>query len=175
MRKPYRSRPLVCGQKVCSDTPVKRSLFLAVTWMACSREPAPAPTVAVIEPASGSPASSVSPAAPASPDVTAATTMNGAKPGEPITLRGHVATVMWQHMTTGVAGKKLAYFDLRGGKEQTVVYWTETPKCAGDIEVTGKVLELRGPSKRPHEPETKVDDSYSERHVDVTSARCVDP
>jgi hypothetical protein len=145
-----------------------------MVFAACSREPAPQPptpqVVVVSPPTAATPPSAAAPASASA----AAITMTGAKPGEPITLRGRPSKLVWQHMMTSVPGKRSAYFDLGGGKEQTVVYWKEPPNCAGDIEVTGKVLELRGPSKRPGQPETKVDDTYSERHVDVDTARCAD-
>ncbi len=102
------------------------------------------------------------------------TTMTGAKDGASIRLRGRVSTIVWQHLTTSVAGKKLAYFDLAGGGEQTIVYWKEPPACVGDVEVTGRAIEVRGPSKRAHARETKVDDSYAELHVDVDSVHCVE-
>ena len=96
------------------------------------------------------------------------------KPGATITVRGRVSQIIWQHIMTGVEGKKSAYFDLDGEKsQQTVVYWKDPPTCNGTIEVTGKVLEVRGGSKRPGGA-TKVDESYSELQIDVEHARCVD-
>lgn len=55
----------------------------------------------------------------------AVTTMNGAREGHTITLRGKVSTSPWQHLMSGVQDKQEAYFDLQGGKEQTIVYWKE--------------------------------------------------
>ncbi len=97
-----------------------------------------------------------------------ATTMAGAKPGAAITLRGRVSSTPWQHLMTGVPGKADAYFDLGGGSEQTVVYWKDPPKCSGDVEVTGKVLEVKGASKGSKADEVR------EPQVDVESARCVE-
>jgi hypothetical protein len=88
-------------------------------------------------------------------------------------VRGRVSKTPWQHMITGVPGKTSAYFDLDGGKGQTVVYWKNAPACAGDIEVTGTVLEVRGASKRPGERESKADESVRELQLDVTSTRCL--
>jgi hypothetical protein len=97
------------------------------------------------------------------------------KDGMPVTVRGKVSTIIWQHMMTSVDGKKHAYFDVDGEKTQTVVYWKDPPTCSGMIEVTGKVLEIRGQSKRPgQQKESKVDDKYVELHIDVESARCVE-
>jgi hypothetical protein len=103
-----------------------------------------------------------------------ATTMVGAQPGAPITLRGRVSETPWQHMMGGVSGKSDAYFDLAGGKEQTVVYWKSPPTCTGDVVVTGAVLEVKGASKRPRGGDTKAEESYRELHVDVEQARCAD-
>ena len=97
------------------------------------------------------------------------------KPGGTITVRGQVSKIIWQHLMTGVEGKRSAYFDLDGEKsQQTVVYWKDPPKCAGTVEVTGKVIEVRGASKRPNHGQTKVDDSYGELQIDVERARCVE-
>jgi hypothetical protein len=57
----------------------------------------------------------------------AVTTMNGVHEGQSITLRGKVSTSPWQHLMSGVQDKQEAYFDLQGGKEQTIVYWKEPP------------------------------------------------
>lgn len=96
------------------------------------------------------------------------------KNGEPITVRGKVATVIWQHIVGTVPGKRSAYFDVENEPTQTVVYWSDPPQCTHLVEVTGKVLEVRGAPKKPGR-ETKVDDSYAELHIDVESARCVEP
>lgn len=96
------------------------------------------------------------------------------KEGDPVTTRGRISTVMWQHLMTGVDGKKHGYFDVEGESHQIVVYWKAAPQCAALIEVTGKVLVVRGQPKRPGQKETKVDDSYSELYIDVDSARCVE-
>ena len=98
---------------------------VGMTLASCSREPpaqppqSPPQDAAAIEPPA-SPSASAPPATSASPSVT---TMTGAKPGELITLRGRPSKIVWQHMMTSVPGKRSAYFDLGGGKEQTVVYW----------------------------------------------------
>lgn len=91
-----------------------------------------------------------------------------------VTTRGKVSTIIWQHMMTTVKGKKHAYFDVDGETTQTVVYWRAPPTCSGLVEVTGKVIELRGSPKKQGQKESKVDDTYSELHLDVESARCVD-
>ena len=96
------------------------------------------------------------------------------KDGELVTVRGRVATVIWQHVIGPPASKTFAYFDLEGEDHQTVVYWTKAPGCAEAVEVTGRVLVVTGPPKRPGRRETKVDASYSEVHLDVDEARCVE-
>jgi hypothetical protein len=95
------------------------------------------------------------------------------KPDAIVTTRGRVATVIWQHMMTSVPGKKSAYFDVDGEKHQVVVYWKEDPKCTGLVEIAGKVIEVRGPPKKPGAKESKVDDSYAELHIDVERTRCL--
>lgn len=151
-----------------------RSLPLAAVLLlsSCtSREPPPAAPV-VSAPSTSSTSSTASaptsPAPPVTRPAPAMTTMSGAKPDEPITLRGRVSKTPWQHMMTGVPGKSDAYFDLGGGKEQTVVYWKAPPSCAGDVEVVGTVLEVKGASKGGKADEIR------ELHVDVSSARCVE-
>lgn len=96
--------------------------------------------------------------------------MTGSHEGQPITLRGRVSTAPWQHLTSGVQDKQEAYFDLGTGKEQTVIYWSTPPGCAGEVVVTGKVISVRGHSKGPKGAERNIE----ELHVDVESARCLD-
>lgn len=114
-------------------------------------------------------------ATPGSPMITttAQTSLVGATPGASITLRGRISRQPWQHLIGHIAGKTPEYFDLDGGKEQTVVYWAAAPACPGDVIVEGTVYEVRGGSKRPgDEGDTKTPADYRELHVDVTSTRC---
>lgn len=117
----------------------------------------------------------IAPTAQAIGRVPATTTMRGAIAGADITLRGRASRIPWQHLTSSVAGKRLEYFDLRGGKEQTIVYWSAAPICTGEVEVMGKVLLVRGASKRggPGQLESKAGDDRSELHVDVESSQCL--
>lgn len=106
---------------------------------------------------------------------TVQTTLVGATPGAPITLRGRISERPWQHLMDHLPGKTTAYFDLEGGKEQTVVYWVAPPTCPGDVIVEGTVHEVRGGSKRPGgDGETKAPADYRELHVDVDSVRCAE-
>jgi outer membrane protein OmpA-like peptidoglycan-associated protein len=89
-----------------------------------------------------------------------------------VVVRGRVSKMPNQHLMGGVAGKRDFYFDVTGGS-QTVVYAAALPACGGELELRGKVLEVRGGSKRPGEA-SKVGSSYSELHVDVDDARCID-
>jgi hypothetical protein len=160
---------------------VKQVLAVVMVLASCSREsgplprphgdvePVPAPQVAATDAISASASASQQ-----ATDPPPSTTMNEAKHGERITLRGRPSSVIHQHMMTSVPGKTLAYLDLRAGAEQTVIYWKEIPKCSGDVQVTGKVIELRGPKQRPGQLPSKVDETYSERQLDVDTARCLD-
>jgi len=103
------------------------------------------------------------------------TSLVGATPGAPISLRGRISERPWQHLIDLIPGKTAAYFDLEGGKEQTVVYWVAAPTCPGDVIVEGTVHEVRGGSKRPGgDGATKAPADYRELHVDVDSVRCAE-
>lgn len=96
------------------------------------------------------------------------------KAGERVTIRGRVSKTPWQHMMTGVPGKRDAYFDLESGN-QTVVYWKAPPKdCEGGlIEISGTAMVLVGPGKKPGAKPSKADKAWHEFQVDVDTARCV--
>lgn len=91
--------------------------------------------------------------------------------GTRVTVRGRVSDRPWAHMMTSVPGKQPEYFDL-DDERQTVIYWKVPVTCPGDIEITGTVIEARGPGKRPGGGQSS--DIVVERHVDVATARCVD-
>ncbi len=93
-------------------------------------------------------------------------------PGKAIVARGRVSNTPWQHLVGDVPGKSPEYFDLEEGG-QTVVYLPKPITCPGLVDVEGTVKEVRGTPKRPGGPETKVDDSYGELHIDVTAHRCL--
>jgi hypothetical protein len=150
---------------------ILRASVLSFVALGCSRsQPAasapPAPMIALTK--EPEPEAPPPPAMPPKLDP-----MSTWKPGATVTVQGRVATVIWQHLVGPVPGKLVAYFDVEGEDRQTVVYWKEPPACTGLIEITGTVIEVRGPSKRPGEKDAKVDESYSELHIDVESARCV--
>jgi hypothetical protein len=90
--------------------------------------------------------------------------------GQEVTLEGRVAEAVWQHMIQGVPGKTEVYVDL-DDQTQTVAYIDPAFHCKGHIRLTGKVVELRGGSKRGG----KIDDKeYVEHHLDVTRWECLD-
>jgi hypothetical protein len=93
------------------------------------------------------------------------------KVGKEATLEGRVAEAIWQHLIKGVAGKTEVYIDL-DDKTQTVAYIDPAFDCKGKVRLTGKVVEVRGGSKRPG---SKIDDQeYVEYHLDVSRWECLD-
>ena len=92
--------------------------------------------------------------------------------GTQVTLRGRISDTPWAHMMTSVPGKQPAYFDR--GDRQTVVYWATAPTCPADIEITGTVIEARGPSKKRPSSAEPVEE-FVERSIDVDTTRCVEP
>jgi hypothetical protein len=93
--------------------------------------------------------------------------------GERVTLTGRLPTAaIWQHMTGHVPDKTIVYIDLDGG-HQIVTHMDRQPDCRGDIEMTGKVFEVRGPSKGAHRGEQGAErEQYWEYALDVDSWRC---
>lgn len=93
--------------------------------------------------------------------------------GEDVTLVGRVSREPWQHLIGDVPGKQAVYFDPRDGG-QIVVYVADPITCQGEVQVGGRVLEVRGGSKRPPRPgDTKVDETYAELQLDVSAWRCL--
>jgi hypothetical protein len=91
--------------------------------------------------------------------------------GTRVTVRGTISDKPWAHMMTNVPGKQSEYFDL-DAKHQTVIYWAAPITCPGEIEITGTVIEASGPGKRRGDSEPPY--TFTERSVDVDTARCVD-
>jgi hypothetical protein len=137
-----------------------------------SREaPAPAPTPAVVSvpAASIGPAPSTLPSAdPTPPNARRENDPSKWKPGETIIARGRVSNLHAQRVMTSVPGKKEAEFQLAGSHTPAAIYWRQAPSCSGDIEITGKVLEVKA------SPGGKAGDDYRDLQLDVTSARCVE-
>jgi hypothetical protein len=89
--------------------------------------------------------------------------------GERVELAGHKSRIPWQHLMGHVEGKNAEYFDLPDGG-QIVVHVAGGLDREDPVILTGRVLEVRGPSKRPTPPggkETKADDSWVEYALDV--------
>lgn len=86
--------------------------------------------------------------------------------GRQICLTGRVAVNVWQHLVGTVADKSTQYFDLADGG-QLVVHAAEPLPSGAELELLGRVLEVRGSSKRPG----KVDETYVEYALDVDAWR----
>lgn len=137
---------------------------------ACSKPAAPQATP--------SPAVSVAPASATETESATAPKAAAASPtprsawadGAPVIAHGKISDTPHQHLVGAVPGKQAHYFDLDDDVgEQIVIYSTTKPECAGRVEVEGRVKEVRGRSKRPG----SAQDSYAERHIDVSSHRCL--
>ncbi len=85
---------------------------------------------------------------------------------ECVVLHGKVSDIPWQHMVGTFKGyPRTAYFDV--GSFQIVVYSRTPISCTGEVEVTGKVREVKGLSKGPEPRET-----FTEYHVTADSWKC---
>jgi hypothetical protein len=94
-----------------------------------------------------------------------------AGPAKETTVCGRISKEINQHLVAA-SKKEAVYFDVEGG-DQIVAYVSHPIDCKDRVELTGTMIEVRGPEKRPRKP-TKVDDSYSERQMDVSSWRCLE-
>jgi hypothetical protein len=154
-------------------------VLIAASALLCCNSPASGPPPPGQPPAvpiptlsAGPEPESVAPASTPEPSASAVSDSKSWIPGEPVVARGRISNTPWQHLIGHVAGKQADYFDLEDGG-QTVVYLAKPISCPGLVEVAGTVKEVRGSSKRPGGPDTKVDDSYGELHIDVDSHRCL--
>lgn len=93
--------------------------------------------------------------------------------GRNVELRGRISDVVWQHLVGSFPGRPHSYyFDV--GSSQIIIYSAAPIDCRDSLAVRGRVVEIRGPSKRPgNEGSTKVDESYAEYHILVDTWRCL--
>jgi hypothetical protein len=85
-----------------------------------------------------------------------------------VVVRGKISAVPWQHMVGASAEFPHAeYFDLEGGF-QIMIYAREPISCAGTLEVTGTVVAISGPGKRPS-PDEPI---HTEYHIQVDTWKC---
>ena len=83
-----------------------------------------------------------------------------------VTIKGKISKIPWQHMITTVKGYPLnEYFDLED-KTQIVIYLKEAIPERGLISITGKVVGVKGGSKKPGAAKSEP---YVEYHVAVDS------
>ncbi len=83
-----------------------------------------------------------------------------------VTIKGKISNVPWQHMVASVKGYPLSeYFDLEDDA-QIVIYLKKAIPEKGLISVTGKVIGVKGGSKRPGAAKSEP---YVEYHVAVDS------
>jgi hypothetical protein len=81
-----------------------------------------------------------------------------------VTIKGKISNVPWQHMIASVKGYPLnEYFDLED-KTQIVIYLKTAIPERGLIAVTGKVIGVKGGSKKPGAAKSEP---YTEYHVAV--------
>jgi hypothetical protein len=87
--------------------------------------------------------------------------------GMPVTLRGEITGIMWQHMVAPSGDyREVTYVDF--GKSQIVAYSKKPISCRGPVELTGTVIKLTGESRDPRRKE-----SVDEYHVLVDSWTCL--
>ena len=83
-----------------------------------------------------------------------------------VTITGKISDIPWQHMIASVKGyPKSEYFDLED-KTQIVIYCKNAITERGMISITGKVIGVKGGSKRPGVAKSET---YVEYHVAVDS------
>ncbi|NMC07157.1 MAG: hypothetical protein GYA24_18215 [Candidatus Lokiarchaeota archaeon] len=91
--------------------------------------------------------------------------------GKQVTIKGKISNVPWQHIIGSFQGYGLQeYFDLED-KSQIVIYLKAAIPERGMISVTGKLVEVKGGSKRPGAAKSEP---FSEYHVTVDSWKPVD-
>lgn len=81
-----------------------------------------------------------------------------------IKIRGRISSIPWQHTIASIQQYPfIEYFDLEDGF-QTIIYSKEKINSQNILEITGKVIEVKGRSKRPTNEEH---DEYTEYHIIV--------
>lgn len=85
--------------------------------------------------------------------------------GKEVVVEGNVSNIPWQHLT-GRFAQHMYYFDV--GPLQTIVYTNEEITCKGALEVTGKVVELKGGGKG-----TKIDETHVEYQIVADKLKCL--
>ncbi|MGE3724661.1 MAG: hypothetical protein AB7I41_03865 [Candidatus Sericytochromatia bacterium] len=95
-------------------------------------------------------------------------------PGQKVTIYGTLTDEIHQHMVhPPPSHKKIAYLKPDIGGQMVIYLNKEAPPCNGALKLSGEVLELRGPSKRPGGPPSKVDETYVEHQLQVDSSLCL--
>ena len=87
--------------------------------------------------------------------------------GAKVSLEGRLAQVPWQHIIRRPEGyAEMSYFDFEPGR-QTVLYAKTPIDCPNALTVWGRVVEIRGESKRPGSDAPLV-----EHHLIVDRWKC---
>jgi hypothetical protein len=88
-----------------------------------------------------------------------------------VTINGKISNLPWQHMIASVKGFPMSeYFDLED-RTQIVIYSKNAIPERGLISITGKVIGVKGGSKRPGAAKSEP---YVEYHVAVDSWKPID-
>jgi hypothetical protein len=90
--------------------------------------------------------------------------------GKLVTLKGKLSDEIWQHMLEYIETHPHEhYFNLSDRNLQIVVYAKEKIDCDNEIEIKGKLIQLKG---NKH-PKSKVNESYVEYHLIADSWKCL--
>lgn len=94
--------------------------------------------------------------------------------GQEVIVYGRLTDEIHQHMVQPPPKhQKIAYLKPDIGGQMVIYLAKDTPVCKGALKLTGEVVELRGPSKRPGGPPSKVDDTYVEHQLRVDQSQCL--
>jgi hypothetical protein len=88
--------------------------------------------------------------------------------GADVDLTGEISDTPWQHMIDIPKKYPYAdYFDLDDG-DQLVIYTKLPVDCTGEMRLNGKIIEIKGTSKRPGS-----DEKYTEPQILVDEFECL--
>lgn len=94
--------------------------------------------------------------------------------GQQVIVYGTLTDEVHQHMVQPPPEhQKIAYLRPDSGGQMVIYLAKEVAPCRGALKLSGRVLELRGPSKRPGGPPSKVDETYVEHQLQVENSLCL--
>jgi hypothetical protein len=93
--------------------------------------------------------------------------------GKTVTVTGTISKIIWAHIAAPPKGYPVIEY-LDSDNFQTVLYLKQKTKCEGNVQITGRVVEIKGASSPKGSSQKSKAEGITEYHIAVDEYKCIE-